>query len=323
MKPQQFKIIAITIIVLLIGAEVALAQFGRLRDRALDAATRRVEQRVEEHIGSKIDAAAEKVVDNAFDSVFGKPHNREDFGSDEEYEQAVSAWRASMFGSMMNVETRDEYRFSIRNHMRFTTTDRNGRVTDEGEFTFLIEPGATYSGTLVENDENNGGSVIMIFDIENGAMVMFITSDGEKMSMAYGGGSGWMDGFDGLDDEDDEPAEFGEDMPDNMQFESLGTRTIHGVTANGYRFSDDEMEMEMWIAEDGSLSGRTLGNRNPALQRNHPNAADMLPTSGLPLEMTSREKSTGETFKMESVDFNRNARIRLSRSEYPPVSFGL
>jgi hypothetical protein len=312
----QFRTIAITIIVLLIGAEVALAQLGRLRDRALDAATRRVEQRVEEHIGSKIDAAATRAVDGAFDSVFGKPHKREDFGSDEDYERATATWRTSMLGSMMNVETRSEYTFSIRNQMRFTTMDANGRVTDEGEFTFLLEPGASYSGTFVENEDDKQGSVIMVFDTEFDAMVMFISSEGEKMSMAYGGGGGggWMAS---MDEDNDEDADFGEDMG----YESLGTRTIHGITARGYRFSDEEMEMEMWIADDESLSGH-LGSRNPALQKNHPQAAGMLPASGLPLEMTSREKSTGETFKMESVEFNRNARIRLNRSEYPAVSFG-
>jgi hypothetical protein len=319
MTHAQFRIIAISFFVLLIGAETAMAQFGRLRDRALDAASRRIEQRVEEHIGSKIDAAATKVVDDAFDSVFGSPHKREDFGSDEEYQRATANWRASMFGSMLNVETRDEYRFSIRNHMRFSTIDANGRVTDEGEFTFLIEPGATYSGTFVENSEDQQGSVIMIFDNEYDAMVMFITSDGEKMSMAYGGGGGWIPEGDEQDNDAFEP---GEDLPEGTEFESLGTRTIHGVTARGYRFSDDEMEMEMWIADDESQTGRNLGNRNPALQRNYPHAADMLPTSGLPLEMTTLDKATGERFKMESVEFNRNARIRLNRSEYPAVSFG-
>lgn len=322
MIPSKIKLILVTVMLLLLGAETVQAQFGRLRDRAVEAAANRAEQRIEREINQRVEAAAERAVDNAFDSVFGSPLKREDYGSDEEYQRARSSWRTSMFGSMMNVETRDEYPFSIRNHMRFTSVDENGRASDEGEVVFLIEPGALYSGTLVQSENGDAESVIMVFDIEYGAMVMFMTTEGERLSMAYGSGN-WMAEIDMDDDEGiDQDFVFGEHVPEGTEVESLGTRTIHGIRASGYRVSDESAEMEIWVADDENFSGRNMGAGNPGFQRANPAAAAMMPASGLPLEMTSHDKSTGAIFKMESIDIDRNARINLNRRDYPPLSFG-
>ena len=322
MIPSKIKLLLVTVMLLLLGAETVQAQFGRLRDRAVEAAANRAEQRIEREINQRVEAAAERAVDNAFDSVFGSPVRREDYGSDEEYRRARSSWRTSMFGSMMNVETRDEYPFSIRNHMRFTSVDANGRASDEGEVVFLIEPGALYSGTHVQSENGESDSVIMVFDIEYGAMVMFMTTEGERLSMAYGSGN-WMEGIEfDEDDEIDQDFVFGQDMPHGTEVESLGTRTIHGVRANGYRVTDETTEMEIWFADEEAFTGRSMRGRNPGLQRANPAAASMMPGSGLPLEMTTLDKTNGSTFKMESVDINLNARINLNRRDYPPISFG-
>ncbi|MCC5927385.1 MAG: hypothetical protein JJU41_12580 [Bacteroidetes bacterium] len=317
---MNIRIALIVLFLLLLGAETAFAQFGRLRDRALDAAQRRVEQRIEERVYQEVDRAVYRAVDDAFDSVFGSPHQREDFGSEAEYEEAMNEWRKAIMAMGADVDTRDSYSFSVVNRMRISGTDEDGSPIEPVYFYSLIEPGSTYSGTFVPQEGND--QVTMVFDSETNAMIMFIQSDGEKMSMVYGGNAmfaSFIGDYEEFEDEDFEP----EDIPDHYaeRFTEIGSKTINGIRATGYRMEDEAVSIEYWVtSEFGSQSA----SRGGLMQSPSTLMMPGIPQShgGIVLEARVSDKETGAVFIMESVDINRNARRNYTKQEFPLVRLG-
>lgn len=317
---MNIRIALIVLFLLLIGAETAFAQFGRLRDRALDAAQRRVEQRVEERVNQEIDRAVYRSVDKAFDSVFGSPHQRDDFSSDAEYEEAMNTWRQAMMAMGSDIETRDAYRFSVVNRMRVTGVDEDGASIEPTYFDSLIEPDATYSGTFVPQDESDD-RVTMVFDAETNAMIMFIRSDGEQMSMVYGSNAMFetmMGDFEEFEDEDVEA----EPIPDHYaeRFEEIGTKIIHGVRATGFLMEDESVRIEYWVTtEFGSpaAAGGFIQSPSTLMMPGIPQSH-----GGVMLEARFNDKESGSEFIMESVEIRQNERREFTKSEYPLVRFG-
>lgn len=315
---MNIRVVLLSIFLLLIVSETAFAQFGRLRDRALDAAQRRVEQRVEERVYQEVDRAVYRAVDGAFDSVFGSPHQREDFGSEAEYEAAMNEWRNALMMMGAEVETRESYLFSVVNRMRITSRDEHGNTEDPVLFDSLIEPGATYSGTFVPQEGSD--RVTMVFDADHNAMIMFIQSDGEKMSMVYGGNAMFaslMGQYEKFEIEGEV-----EPMPDHYaeRFHEIGTRTINGVRATGYRMEDDAVSIEYWVttefgnpAASGGMIQSPTTLMMPGIPQSH---------GGVLLEAKINDKETGSQMTIESVEIRRNERREYSRSEFPLIRLG-
>lgn len=306
---------------LLFTVETAFGQFGRLRDRAMNAAQERLQQRVEERIYHEIDQAVYRAVDDAFDSVFGAPHERESFASEAEYQEAMNQWRMALMSMGADIETREEYSFSVVNRIRISGRDENGNPLEPIYFNALIEPDATYSGTVVP-DESSDEQVVMVFDADTNAMIMFIESDGEKMSMVYGGDF-MLSSMEGLSDEFEvqeiDPAE----IPDAYaeKFTELGTKTIHGVQATGFRMEDEAVSVEYWMTTEFGDHSTSAGGGIPA-----PSSliAPGIPLShdGLLLEARIDDKEEGSSFLMESVDLNRSAGVSFATQDYPRIRLG-
>lgn len=306
---------------LLFTVETAFGQFGRLRDRAMNAAQDRLQQRVEERIYHEIDQAVYRAVDNAFDSLIGAPHQRGDFRTEEEYQEAMNQWRMALMSMGADIEIRDEYSFSILNRMRISGTDESGNPMDPVYMHALIEPDATYSGTTVP-DQESGNEVVIIFDADTNAMIMFIESDGEKMSMVYGGDF-MLSAMEGLSDEFQADQIDPADIPDPYaeKFTEIGTKTIHGVEATGFRMEDEAVSIEYWItSEFGEHSVAPMGGAQspstliaPGIPRSH---------GALLLEARVIDKEEGANFIMESVEIRRNASMRFSSEDYPRIRLG-
>ncbi|TVQ64541.1 MAG: hypothetical protein EA360_12090 [Balneolaceae bacterium] len=318
---MSIRTLFILLFFLLFTVETALGQFSRLRDRAVNAAQDRLQQRVEERIYHEIDQAVYRAVDNAFDSVIGAPHERGDFRTEEEYQAAMNQWRMSLISMGADIEVRDEYSFSILNRMRISGTDEQGNPMEPVYLHALIEPDATYSGTTVP-DQESGGEVVIIFDGDTNAMIMFIESDGEKMSMVYGGDF-MLSAMEGLSDEFEVDEIDPADIPDAYaeKFTELGTKTIHGVQATGYSMEDEAVSVEYWITtEFGDHSVASGGGTQspstliaPGIPRSH---------GALLLEARVIDKEEGSSFIMESVEIRRNAGLRFSSEDYPRIRLG-
>jgi len=113
-----------------------------------------------------------------------------------------------------------------------------------------------------------------------------------------------------------------EPIPDQYaeRFEEIGSKTIHGVHANGFRMEDDAVSIEYWVTSEfgspaaaGGLIQSPSTLMMPGIPQSH---------GGVVLEVRVNDKESGAEFIMESVGIRRIERHEFTKSEYPPVRFG-
>ncbi len=276
--------------------------FGGLAKKASDA----VSQKAQDKVNGKIDEMSQKMVDNTFATVFG----------DSAKGGAPAAGGGSAFSMGGGATTESSYNFNVVTTMEITSsksTSADGKAVLKMHFN-TNEP---YTGTLiVSNDPKQEGSAFVVLDAKNKAMVMLMTSDKSKFSMAYGWNDAQKFATANASAAPKAPPVNWDTVKVWNSYTKIGTKTIAGYSADGYRMETANGTVETWVSRDPRLSIGNMFAANSGLKQMKGRLPDDYPT-GMLLQMNSASKTTGETVSMTVTNIDTDAHVSYNMAEYP------
>ena len=303
------------------SAPPAYAQLGSLRKKAQEALQNKAQQKADEQLSQ----LADKLVPSSFNSIFGDPDSSTGparSGSSSDAATAASGSgggaRAIPFIPASNTKTEDSYTFTAVTTVEIESASKSGKSGGKAVMMMHFNPGERYTGTRIINTESNkpDGDAFIIFDLKNEAMVMLMTSDKSKFSVAYG----WHDAL-----------KYGQESADTQRepvkwdtvsmwknYKKIGTKTIAGYAADGYRAESDKGSVEIWLSHDPSLGFGTIFGANATMKQVRGVLPPEYPT-GMLLEVTSVDKTSGDTGTMRVTEINKSAHVTVSMADYPRV----
>ena len=290
----------------LLFASTADAQiFNRLKERAKNAA----ENKVEEKIGNEIEKAAERAVEKSWKAIFG-----DEFGSEGD---GINI----SFAMNSNAVTEDAYHFDVITTMEVETVQRNGSSDGPMIMKMHFNHAEAYSGTQFSGEqiEMSEDDIFMIYDLKNESMVMLMENEDGKFSFAYDWKQARMlaEDFEEMSADSDYDDE---EMEEWVNFEEIGTKTIAGLECRGYRSENEDSVMEYWVTQDEDLGIQKMLRINEQTKHLKGNVPENYPT-GMLMEMTQEDLSSGERMTMRVTDINKNASVTYTMSDYPAMSF--
>ncbi|MFB9055687.1 hypothetical protein ACFFU9_02940 [Mariniflexile ostreae] len=224
---MKVKYVLFIICVLFIGTHSEAQFFKKLKEKAEEAAERTILRKTDEGVSKK----TEKTIDD-----ITKESQNEKSGSSTE--GSINKPAVSLFGGLENLP--DSYTFEYVMDMEMTTHK------DHMNLQYYIAPSASYFGSTVPNDDTNN---IMVYDIENQAMVTFIDNNGQKMAMKM---------RIPLDDELQKMMDKTDDKEDRSQkhqhFIPLPNKTILGYDCKGYQVEQDEGISKIYMTTEAPVS---------------------------------------------------------------------
>jgi hypothetical protein len=294
-------------ILLLPAALIATAVLAPRADAQIMRAIQRkaadaVAQKAEAKLDAKIEQMAEKAVNGSYDALFG----------------GLESGAGAMIKLPGDAKTAERYSFSIVSTMTMSSTSASGK--DEGTATMKMHfnPAEQYTATQVISQDlkDAGGNAVVIFDLENEAMVMLMEAEGNKFSMAYSfkDAAAAAEKAGAADDVNWDETESWKNWT------RIGTRTIAGYSATGYRSTDGETTVEMWVTRDPALAGAGLFGVNSGLKQLRGRLPEEYPT-GMLLEMTSKD-GKGQTSRLVTTEIDTRASVRFTMADYPRMGLG-
>ena len=280
--------------------------FDRLKKRAADA----VKQEAEGKVSSKVDELARKMVDNSFATIFGDSAGAVGGGG--------SAGRGLPFSIGGNAKTESSYTFNVVTTMEIVSSKQAGKAI----LTTLINTREPYVGMKIvgPDDKKANGTTVVVLDSKNQAMVMLMSTDTSKFSMAYG----WANALKYAPP----PADTAPRQPVNWDtvkvwrsYTRIGTKTIAGYAADGYRLETTEGSADVWVSHDPALAGTGMFNAGSELKQLRGRLPADYPT-GMLLAMNGVDNQTGEKVSMTVTNIDTNAHTTYAMSDYPPIGAG-
>jgi len=323
---SAFRIVArraTLVSVWLVGASVvtAVTASGQILRGIGRKATDAVERKANRKVDEKIDQAAQKLVDRSFDSVFGA----EDTGGGAN-KDGKSGGASRVFSMLPNAPTEDHYDFDAVFTYEVENLRKGKPSDDKGLIVMHFNSDGKYTGTRIASAQpkKEDGEVFAIFDIKNESMVMLMTSDKDKMSVAYS----WKDA--GRYAGNAPPPSGGmqtsgtavNTAPDKqITFSSLGKRPIAGYAAEGYKGENVDGEVEVWVSNDASLSYARMMGASSSMKQMRGVVPGTYP-AGMLLEVISTDRKSGDKGRMTIKSIDTKAKVRIDMSEYPRLGKG-
>lgn len=293
--------LALTATMLVISSSPASAQvfrrggLGRLISGA-------VERKVDAKVQEEINALADKMVDQTFDALFTS-------------DSASSIGGKKLFSLLPNAPTESEYDFDVVMSYEIESTDAKGMAGDKARMLMNFSREHPYMGArfIPERKEKGDGEVFVIFDMKNESMVMLMESDGTKFSMAYG----WRDAGHYLKEAaaQEGPTQAPGDLTvNNVSFTRIGSRKIAGYEAEGYRTTNEDGTVDVWVSRDpkirfGGLMGATSSMKQfRGIPSHYP--------TGMMLEVVATDKD-GEKSRITATKVDTDANVRIDMADYP------
>jgi hypothetical protein len=289
------------------GAQI----LGRLQKRAQEA----VEKKAEDKLNAKIDEIAKRMVDNSFSTVFGDSSAPAAGGSSS----GGSGGGAFPFSLGSNAKTEDRYTFDVVSTMEVEAWRKDGRSSGKSIMKMHFNPNQAYTGTSIESAEGKkmDGSTFIILDAKNEAMVMMMASekDNKKFSIAYD----WKEAQKYAQAKSD-PVNW-DTVTVWRNYKKIGTKSIAGFQAEGYRAEGAEGMAEMWVSRDRRLGAGSMFAASGSMKQFKGRMPADMPT-GMLLEMTSTNANSGEKVTMRVTDVKTNANVVYAMSDYPKMDLG-
>lgn len=283
---------------------------GRIRKKAADA----VEKKAEEKVNNKIDELTQKMVDNSFSALFGDSvgATANDPGSG-----AAGGSRGIPF-SFGNAATESSYSFDVVSTMEVESVARNGKSSGTAIIKMHFNSNAQYTGTSISSPDakRSDADVFVVLDAKNQSMVMLMASDKSKFSMAYD----WKEAkkFAGSAAASSGEAVNWDTVSVWKAYSKIGTRTIAGYSADGYRSESPDATVEIWVSRDRRLAIGNMMGANSSLKQMKGRVPTDYP-QGMMLEMTSTNANSGEKVTMKVTKIDTNAKVTYSMSDYPKM----
>ncbi len=311
--------------------------FGGIAKKVSDAAS----QKAQDKVNSKIDEMSQKMVDNSFDAMFGSAEKPAaappaagatastgsapataptgappSAGASSGATTGASA-SASPFWNNNNAKTESSYNFNVVTTMEIASSKN---ASDKAIMKMHYNTREAYSGTqIISADPKQQGSAFVILDAKNQAMVMLMASDKSKFSMAYG----WNDAQKYAQSASGTSAAPAQQVNwDTVKvwknYSRIGSKTIAGYSADGYRMETADGNAELWVSHDARLSVGNMFAANSSMKQMRGRVPDDYP-QGMLLQMTGVNTKTGETVTMTVTSIETNANVTYNMADYPKM----
>jgi hypothetical protein len=275
--------------------------FDRIKKKAEDAAA----QKAEEKVSGKINEMAQKMVDNSFSSMFG--------------DSAGGAGGAKggkggglLFSINSNAKTEASYSFNVVTTMEIESSKQK----DKAVLTTLYNTNEPYVGMKIvsPDDKKSNGTAFIVMDAKNQAMVMMMSTDTSKFSMAYG----WSDAQKYAPPTSSAPREQvnWDTVKVWRNYTRIGTKTIAGYASDGYRMESPDGAVDVWVSHDRALAGGGMFGASSQLKQMRGRLPADYP-QGMLMQVTSVNSKTGEKGSMTVTNIDTNAHVTYAMSDYP------
>lgn len=297
----QFLTVVFLVTAFATGAEAQILK--RLKKKAQEALENKAEQKIDE----EIQKAADRMVEDSWDAVFGDLSENGEGGNNVPF----------AFNS--DVTTEDRYDFDIVTTMEISTTNADGSSEEPMYMDMHFKDGASYTGTKIRGGQmqQNGQDLFIIYDLNNQAMIMLMSSEDQKFSFAYD----WKQALDFQENrEESADEEVNWDETEQWQgYEKIGTKTIAGYKCDGYRQQNDQYTTEVWITRENTFGMASLFKANSNTKQMRGIIPDQYP-QGMLMEMNSTNHESGEKIHMKVTNIDENASVSYAMADYPAMS---
>ena len=286
----------------------------RMKKKAADA----LEKKAEEKISGKIDEMTQKMVDNSFASIFGDSTS----GGGGTAGGAGGTGRGGFpFSIGSNAKTESSYSFNVVATMEIESSKKTGKSDGKAIMMMHFNNSEAYTGTSIMSADGKkaDGSAFIVLDAKNQAMVMLMTSDKSKFSIAYD----WKEAQKYAESAANRPTEQvnWDTVKVWRNYTKIGTKTIAGFSAEGYRTDSPEGTVEIWVTRDKKLGVGKMFAANSGLKQMKGRLPADYP-QGMMLEMTSTNTGSGEKVAMRVTNIDTNAHVTYAMSDYPKMEMG-
>ncbi|RFN57684.1 DUF4412 domain-containing protein [Marixanthomonas ophiurae] len=254
----------------------AIAICGTSNAQFFKKLKKRAENAVERTVLNKTDREVSKETDKTIDGVIKGDGKKEKTKSKEltDEEKAKAEKRAmSIFGGGME-GIPDTYKFQYVMDMKMTSTHKK---KEEMTLQYFIEPNASYFGNAIPNEKSNS---VIVYDLENQAMVTFMDNNGQKMAMKM------RIPLEEKMQEMIEKTQKGENKAANTaNITPLPSKTILGYNCKGYLVKQDEGTSKIYITDEAPVSFVGMFANLEKMQKNMNTATIPFGKNSLMMEM--------------------------------------
>ncbi len=227
----------------LLAIFLMMAMCGTVHAQFFKKLKKRAENAVERTVLNKTDREISKETDKTIDGVIkGDGKNEETKSKEltkEEKEKAEKRAMSIFGGGMEGIP--DSYQFQYVMDMTLSSGKK-----DEMTLQYFIEPNASYFGNAMPNENSNA---VMVYDLENQAMVTFMDNNGQKMAMKM------RMPLEEKMQEMIEKTQKGENNASNTaNITPLPGKTILGYSCKGYLVKQDEGTSKIYITDEAPVS---------------------------------------------------------------------
>ena len=284
--------------------------FDRIKKKAEDA----VAQKAEDKVNSKIDEMSRKMVDNSYASLFGDSASAGGGGSGA---KSGPGGGGLPFSLSSNAKTESSYNFNVVTTMEIESSKQSGKAS----LTSMYNTSESYVGMKIvsPDDKKSNGTAFIVLDAKNQAMVMLMSTDTSKSSVVFG----WSDAQKYAQPTTSTPREQvnWDTVKVWRNYTRIGTKTIAGYKADGYRMEGQDGTADVWVSHDAALAGGGMFGAGSGLKQLKGRMPADYPT-GMLLQVVSVNNKTGEKGSMTVTNIDTNAHMTIAMSEYPRLGAG-
>lgn len=240
--------------------------------------------------------------------------------ANEKAEKAGNNALEGMMGGMMEpATTESQYSFTGFMVMEVTSTDKKGKSEEPVRINYLLSQEPEFMGMNFQDPKKPENATTTIMDTKNEAMVMLMSSDGQKSSFAIK-----MD-YEKVQELVDEEAEEQLENPEYKLTKTGNTKTILGYDCEEWLVVSEDGEGRYWITEkpiDGlsifspqsnpMVSNKTM-ERYTSMFSNAPKGSFM--------EMIFTDPD-GTVTDMKVIEIDTNSPKKYSMADYPNMLSG-
>ncbi|MCG2419036.1 DUF4412 domain-containing protein [Aequorivita sp. F47161] len=266
----------ITLCIILLGTNVQAQFFKKLKKKAENAVERTVLNRTDREVSKSTD----KTIDGVIKGDGEKKSNTDDSETEEltEEEKAIVEQRAmNIFGGGLE-GLPDSYTFQYEIDMKITSNK------DQSTLKYYVQPNAGYFGNAMPDDKNNN---VIVYDMENQAMVSFMENDGKKMAMKMR-----MPLGDKMQEMIEKGQSGEENKVEDLNITPIAGKTILGYKCKGYLVQQEEGTSKIYITNEAPVSFVGMFASMEKMQKN--NNATNIPfdknSMMMEMEYTSNKK---------------------------------
>ena len=284
--------------------------FDRIKKKAADAVT----QKAEDKVNTKIDEMSRKLVDNSFAAMFGDSASATGNGGGG----ASGAVGSTPFSLGGNAKTEESYTFNVVTTMEIESFKNAGRSDGKAVLMMHFNTNEAYTGTSITSADTKKqeGTAFVILDAKNQAMVMLMSSEKSKFSIAYD----WKEAQKYTSASTTVPKDQvnWDTVKVWRSYSKIGTKTIAGYSADGYRLDGPDGTVDIWVSRDPQLSVGNMFAANSGMKQMKGRLPEDYP-QGMLLQMTSVNNKTAEKVTMTVTNIDTNAHVTYAMADYPKM----